>query len=189
MSPNPLPRCLNRYELPSSFRFGLPIIIIAALLVGGCTKPSAPPAPAAEKPKVEGELAKTNLSDDAYKSLSIASEVVHNQQVQEQIPLTGWIMAKQGHEVTVTAPVAGYVRDPASGRSAPVSGLNVQNGQELLTQVSQSVLVLGEDNDAGVVPGCGLGRAGRLAEPRKARALVLADPIDQVAYAGVRQGA
>lgn len=46
-------------------------------------------------------------------------------------------MVKQGNEVTLTAPVAGYIRQAAAkseeGRASPVAGLAVQKDQELLT--------------------------------------------------------
>jgi len=120
-------RCGSRWE----GRLALVSLIMlgSSLFVIGCGHASAPP-PAAEKPKVESELARTTLSSAAYKSLGIAIQPVKNQLVQEQLPLTGWVMAKQGNEVTITAPVAGYIRAAAT---LPVAGLSVPQGQELFT--------------------------------------------------------
>src|SRR5262245_38725865 len=85
--------------------------LLLAVLVAGCGTP--PPKPAAaptEKPKTESDLARTTLSRSAYQSLAIHSEPLAKKRVQEHTPLTGWVMARQGHEVTLTAPVAGQVR-------------------------------------------------------------------------------
>jgi cobalt-zinc-cadmium efflux system membrane fusion protein len=105
--------------------------LLLALFVVGCAKTAAPPPPAAEKPKVESDLSRTTLSKEACQSLQIATVAVQNRPVQEQLPLTGWIMAKQGNEVTITAPVAGYVREVAAGKGCPVAGLPVVRGQDL----------------------------------------------------------
>src|SRR5262249_28915816 len=53
-------------------------------------------------------------------------------EVQERLQLTGWIMAPQGKEVTVTAPVAGYVRLPGKGDGAmPIVGHAAAKDQRL----------------------------------------------------------
>src|SRR5262249_25113992 len=53
---------------------------------------------------------------------------------QERLQLTGWIMAPQGNEVTVTAPVAGYIRPPVKPKGAlPIAGHSAAEGQELFT--------------------------------------------------------
>lgn len=110
-------------------------LMLLALLGGGCAKAPGQPAPAAETPKVESDLSRTNLSKSAARSLSIQSQTVRNRQVQEQLPLTGWVMVKQGNEVTLTAPVGGYVLPSSqvatTGRPSPVAGLTVQKDQEL----------------------------------------------------------
>lgn len=107
-----------------------------ALLSTGCAKVPGQAPPAAEKPKVESDLSRTDLSRKAAKSLGIQSRPISTPPVQEQVPLTGWVMSKQGNEVTLTAPVAGYILQPAdadtTGRSSPVAGLTVQKNQELL---------------------------------------------------------
>jgi cobalt-zinc-cadmium efflux system membrane fusion protein len=115
----------------------LPGLLILIASSAGCSGPpgqSAPP-PAAEKPRVESDLSQTTLSRPARKSLGIQSEVVRSQPVQEQVQLTGWVMARQGHEVTITAPVGGYIRapfPPAASDAGPVAGLAVTRDQELL---------------------------------------------------------
>lgn len=107
---------------------------LSALLLAGCARTPAQPAPAApvaEKPKVESELARTTLSAKAYQSLGIGTQPARNEPVQEYARMTGWVMVRQGNEVTITAPVAGFVR-PMSGQGVPVAGLPVRRDQELL---------------------------------------------------------
>jgi multidrug efflux pump subunit AcrA (membrane-fusion protein) len=103
----------------------------------GCTRSPAqvPPAAAIEKPKVEAELARTTLSPEAFRSLGIVSEPIHNEPVQEHARVTGWVMARPGCEVTVTAPVAGYVREiTAKGKPpVPIPGMRVDQRQPLLS--------------------------------------------------------
>jgi RND family efflux transporter MFP subunit len=84
-----------------------------------------------EKPHVESDLARTTLADDEVKSLRVRSEPVRSEEVQERLPFTGWVMVKQGNEVTVTAPLAGYVTEPGKGGVQPVAGMPVQKGQVL----------------------------------------------------------
>jgi RND family efflux transporter MFP subunit len=84
-----------------------------------------------EKPHVESDLARTTLADDEVKSLRVRSEPVRSEEVQERLSFTGWVMVKQGNEVTVTAPLAGYVTEPGKGGVQPVAGMAVQKGQEL----------------------------------------------------------
>lgn len=107
----------------------------ALLFAVGCQKTSSAPAlaTAAEKPKAETDLSRTTLPEKSAASLGIVSENTVNQPVQEQMPFTGWVMAKQGHEVTLTAPVAGYVRDAGGSRPAPVAGQSVESNQELFS--------------------------------------------------------
>ena len=139
-------------------RWELALILITAV---GCSKPpsvSAPPA--AEKPKAESDLAMTTLSSEGVGSLGIRSETVPLKEVQDRLQLTGWIMARQGNEVTVTAPVAGYVRAPAgamgNSTSTPVNGLPAQQGQELFSlapvlspveQIQMAALKRGFENE------------------------------------------
>ncbi len=109
-----------------------PKILLALVVSGsfaGCAKPpAAAPGPAPEKPKVEADLLCTTLAPDAYQSLGIKTATANNQPVRATLSLSGWVMAKQGNEVTVTAPVAGYVR---AAKSVPVVGTAVQAEQEL----------------------------------------------------------
>jgi hypothetical protein len=104
------------------------------VLFGGCkpTTASKPPAAPAEKPKAEVDLSRTTLSDDAVKRLGVYSEPVRNQEVQEHLTLTGWVMAQQGNEVSVTAPVAGYVRAASPSTGWLGVGLTLNPGRQLL---------------------------------------------------------
>lgn len=132
------------------------LVILSTLLASGCTKPpAAPPPPAAEKPKVEADLLHTTLSAESYKSLGIQSAPVRIQDVQAQLPLTGWIMVRQGNEATLTAPVAGYVRAPVEN-GTPIAGLTVKQDQQLfllepvlgpLEQVQLAALKRGYENE------------------------------------------
>jgi RND family efflux transporter MFP subunit len=108
----------------------LPILL---LLLVGCTQSPAKPASqkASEKPRSESDLAFTNITKKAYVALQIKTQPIAIQNVHERLTLTGWIMAKPGNEVTLTAPAAGYVHFP-KGHSAPIAGDTVKVGQELL---------------------------------------------------------
>ncbi len=111
----------------------LPCLLLLGLALSGCGPADKGPAHAPEKPKVESDLAVTNLSAEAYKSLGIVSEPIHTEKIQEFIQLTGWIMAPQGKEVTITAPVAGYVRLSDKLKRSPMRGEMVEAGKELFT--------------------------------------------------------
>jgi RND family efflux transporter MFP subunit len=106
-------------------------ILFLAGVTAGCSKGSPAP-PAVEKPKAESELACTTLTPDACQSLGIVTVAVKNRPVQEHLPLTGWVMARQGNEVTLTAPVAGYVRDPSAAQLIATVGQKVRQGDPLL---------------------------------------------------------
>lgn len=109
------------------------IIALVLLTLVSCNRGSSPPAgPAAEKPHIEADLARTTLPDKAAASLHVHSEPLHRTSVRQYLPLPGWLAVKQGNEVTLTAPVAGYVRAPTSKKGGlPVAGLPVQKGDEL----------------------------------------------------------
>jgi RND family efflux transporter MFP subunit len=110
------------------------LLLAAGLAAPGCADKGKPPVPAAaEKPRAEGDLAHTTLAKEAVDSLHIATAPVVTKPVQEHLQLTGWVMAKQGNEVTITAPVAGYVREPGDGNQPPVAGTAVKKGQPLFT--------------------------------------------------------
>ena len=109
-------------------------VILSGLVLSGCGqagKDTAPHVP--EKPKVESELPVTHLSAEAYKSLGIKSEPIHTEKIQEFIQLTGWIMAPQGKEVTITSPVAGYIRLSDKLKRSPMRGEVVAGEMELFS--------------------------------------------------------
>jgi RND family efflux transporter MFP subunit len=62
-------------------------------------------------------------------SLKIQVKEVRIGPVQQRLTLPGRVMVPQGHEVTVTAPVSGYVRAPEGG--APRPGEEVKEGRAL----------------------------------------------------------
>jgi RND family efflux transporter MFP subunit len=111
------------------------LLALTAITFGttGC-RPAAPVAPglAAQKPKAESELAFVTISKKAYSALAIQTKTVALEPVQERVTLTGWVMAKPGHEVTVTAPAAGYVRLGKGQTQAPTAGAAIKADQELL---------------------------------------------------------
>src|SRR5438067_1233699 len=85
---------------------------LLVLLLAGCRQESVKQNASPEKPKSEGELAYTTLTerDAGPQGLNLQTRKVEVKPVQEKLALTGWIMAKQGNEVTITAPVAGFVQ-------------------------------------------------------------------------------
>ena len=114
----------------------LPVWICICLVMtglAGCTAPAQPPkvAPAAEKPRAEADLARTSISKKAYISLGIKTNPPRVAETNEQLALTGWIMARPGSEVTLTAPAAGYVSITAE-RGLPIAGSAVEPGDTLL---------------------------------------------------------
>lgn len=113
-------------------RLTLTCTLLLALVAGCSRSPGQTPPTSVEKPKTESDLARTTLSSDAVKSLGIKTEPAHNRPVQARLQLTGWIMIKQGNEVTVTAPVAGYVREAGEAKTATAAGLPAGQDQELL---------------------------------------------------------
>ncbi len=114
----------------SQFRW-LPFLFAAC--ISGCTSsPAKPPGPTAENAKVEADLAFTTLTKNAYLALQIQTAPAKVELVQERLTLTGWIMAKPGHEVVLTAPAAGYVK-VGTGQNFPIAGDNVKPRQVLFT--------------------------------------------------------
>lgn len=111
--------------------------LLAILVLIGCARTPAqsPPEPPVEKPKVESDLSKTTLSGAAFRSLGIRCEPARVELVREHARLTGWVMVRPGDEVTVTAPVAGYVREanPAGKTRVPIPGLPIEQGTALLS--------------------------------------------------------
>lgn len=108
--------------------------LLALLLIGttGCaTGTSKGPGTSPEKPKSEADLAFTNLSKKAYVALDIKTQDAVVKDVQERLHLTGWIMAKPGHEVVLTAPTAGNVHFRTT-KHVPIAGERVSPGQTLL---------------------------------------------------------
>src|SRR5919201_1240625 len=106
-------------------------LLLSAL--AGCGAPPGQPAPkpaaSAEKPRAEGELARTTLSKEAVASLGVRSEPARARRVQGQLVLPGRVTVPQGREVTLTAPVSGYVRAPEKG--VPLAGMAVERGRVL----------------------------------------------------------
>src|SRR5262249_54323127 len=115
---------------PSLFCVTIALVLLSLL---GCNRGQAPPPPpAAEKPHVEADLARTTLSDKHLGSLKIQTEPLRFERIRQHLTLPGWIAVKQGNEVTLTAPVAGYVRAPtAKLGELPVAGRPVEQGKEL----------------------------------------------------------
>jgi RND family efflux transporter MFP subunit len=107
------------------------LVVFFPLFAVGCNNPAKPAAPAPEKVKSEADLAFTNLSKKAYVSLKIETQKVTVIEVNERLALTGWIMAKPGNEVTLTAPATGYVHFAKD--HAPIAGDVVAVKDELLT--------------------------------------------------------
>lgn len=109
------------------------LLLLVALLpaCNGEHKQSAPPPGGGEQKKNEAELAFTTLSKKAATSLKIQTQPPRIDEVQEHLALPGWIMAKPGHEVSVTAPAAGYVRLASKSNQVPAVGQTLAPDQEL----------------------------------------------------------
>lgn len=127
----------QRQAFSSFFWWGL----LSGLALGGSIVwtwhaflPATAPAavrPAGEKPKSEADLARTSLTDGQYDSLRIQSQPVKTVPVQQHLKLQGWIMAPQGGETVVSAPVSGYVRSPTQGGAFLAPLQSVRQAQAL----------------------------------------------------------
>ncbi len=110
----------------------LSVWALLVLCAGGCSRerPAGPGLPPpAEKPRAESELAVTTLTPEQAKSLAIRTEAVTVRKVQQHQPLAGWVTPKPGQEVTLTAPVSGYLQ--AGRKGVPAPGMASVAGQEL----------------------------------------------------------
>jgi hypothetical protein len=88
---------------------GLPALVL--VLLPACKPASGPPAASSgEKPHTESDLSRTTLTDEQARSLVIRTDTPRLKEVQEQVRLTGWVMAPPGRDVTLTARTAGIVR-------------------------------------------------------------------------------
>jgi RND family efflux transporter MFP subunit len=93
---------------------GLLVLGLCLLALTGlsCNQEKKPSSQSGEKAKVEGDLVFITLAENEVASLQIATTKVEKHPVKEHLELTGWVMAKQGREVALTAPVAGVVLEP-----------------------------------------------------------------------------
>lgn len=109
----------------------LPPILAGLLFTIGCNRQAPVPPAAREKPRLESELAYVTLPRDAYRSLGIEAQPMRTGPIQAHQELTGWVMARPGNEVTVTAPASGYVREASARTHSPAAGESVRPGDEL----------------------------------------------------------
>lgn len=118
----------------------LPLLGCIFLTLVGCSGSSVPlpPAPTSSgKPKDDSSLVFATISKTAYERARIETIRAVRKDVDERITLTGWVMARPGNEVTLTAPTAGYVHFTRNGifsrkTFVPVPGDAIAAGQELL---------------------------------------------------------
>jgi len=115
------------------------LLILLGSVVGsltGCTRnPAAAPAAAPlvqEKPRVESELTRTTLTKEQSASLQIKTALPRSVDVQQTLTRSGYIIARPGEEVILTAPQAGYVRYTTDRNAFPVQGSPVKEGTEVL---------------------------------------------------------
>src|SRR5262245_47238601 len=110
----------------------LPWLVLGLTALAGCTRPTSTPPPqaAAAKPRAEAELTRTTISKKGASSLGLESAAVRPREAQEHLRLPGWVAVPQGSEVTLTAPVAGYVRQPEGG-GVPVAGFSCERDRLL----------------------------------------------------------
>jgi multidrug efflux pump subunit AcrA (membrane-fusion protein) len=113
----------------SYLRLILLFLLVPLVGCGNTVKPASGTSP--EKPKAEADLAFATISKKAYVSLEIKTKPIEIKEVNERLALTGWIMAKPGHEVTLTAPTSGYVNFLKS-QHVPIAGEHVKVNQDLL---------------------------------------------------------
>ena len=104
------------------------ILVIACLaLASGCGSESeereAEATPAAPSDRL-------HVSADAQREMGIEVETIRPQPVREDLTLTGWVMAIPGREVTLRAPVTGFVLPPID-RQLPRMGDTVSEGAQL----------------------------------------------------------
>jgi RND family efflux transporter MFP subunit len=105
------------------------LLVLVLFGAVGCGS-TPPPAPStSEKPKAEADLAFATITKKAYAALQIRTEPATPREVHEQQTYTGWVMAKPGQEVVLTAPVAGQVH---FGGRVPIAGEKVEAKHELL---------------------------------------------------------
>jgi cobalt-zinc-cadmium efflux system membrane fusion protein len=125
-------------------RLVLGLLPALAVALVGCKPAAAPPAASsAEKPHVEGDLSRTTLSDQQAESLGVRTEPAKQRDVQDQLRLTGWVMAPPGREVTLTAPVAGIIREVKAG-AAPFAGMPIDTNNRTLLQLQPTFTPLEE---------------------------------------------
>jgi len=110
----------------------LGLVVVVALPMG-CSPKTTPGnnGPVASKPPSESDLPIVPLTDEEAKSQKVRSEAARMEPVQQTLSLHGWVMAAPGHEATITAPMAGYVRMPTKVDDLPVGGRAVAAKQEL----------------------------------------------------------
>jgi len=122
-----------RWLWPALLVAGLAGVVYVLLPEGllRADKPTAPTAPAGEKPKVEADLARVVLNDEQRESLAIRSDAVATRPVQQALSVHGFILAPPGQEALVAAPVAGHVRAPGGRAPFPAPGAGVSAEQEL----------------------------------------------------------
>jgi RND family efflux transporter MFP subunit len=89
--------------------FCLLLLLGAAGCSSGRARPTPTLSPAPEKPRIESDLARITLTEEAARSLKIRTSSPRSGPIQDQLLLPGWVMVPPGNEVAITAPVAGYV--------------------------------------------------------------------------------
>ena len=92
---------------------------------------AAPPPSAGAKPTTEADLVRIKLYLPEVKSLDVRSAPTTTAEVQERLKIHGFVMARPGSEVVLTAPVAGYVRAPTDPENLPVPGRTAREKTEL----------------------------------------------------------
>ena len=111
-------------------------LVVIALSAFGCSKQSADsqkPAPPAkvENSVKEDDLTTITLSPEAEARLGISTAPVEYANVTQTRTFGGEVVLPPDSAVTVSAPIAGTVLAPASGR-LPAAGITVSKGQPLL---------------------------------------------------------
>lgn len=109
--------------------------LCACAALAGCERPKAEAQKAAPQAKVEklpgeADLTTIHLTEDAERSLRIATAAVERKSVPRVRTYGGEVVVPPGQAVTVSAPVSGTVMPPSGGKT-PLPGAAVKKGQEV----------------------------------------------------------
>jgi len=112
------------------------IVLISSVVFSFCGRNHGPAEESQKPAKVENAvqesaLSTVTLSAEAEERLGIELKQVENRSLPGSLELGGEIISVPGNDVKVSAPVAGTVLNPKSGKT-PLAGKFVEKGEEIL---------------------------------------------------------